>query len=191
MFFIYHTKGSISLWPKSGNLCGEGENVLASESQMHYTLTHTVPLASNLAIDLCALVLRPGCRSVGHTLQSLSSCLFIVFLLPESGRHQWESCLQQEQLNKKLQKLVRHLVCYLLKNLLRLVLTKWGYSFSRHWIAKKPKWAYSAEDKNSLPLPKHEKEVNSATGPVSNKHDGLRLEEAQGLTEMPSSPGLC
>lgn len=47
------------------------------------------------------------------------------------------------------------------------------------------------KDKNSLPLPKHEKEMNSATGPVCSKRDTLRLEEAQGLTEVPASPGLC
>lgn len=47
-------------------------------------------------IDRDALLLLPGLRPVGHILQSLSSCL-LVFLLSESGRHQWESCLQQEE----------------------------------------------------------------------------------------------
>jgi len=82
----------------------QGENVLASESQMHYTFIHTIPVSFlqaqvwNCDWSLCSAV--SAWAKVSGPYSAVLIQLPLCILLTESGRHQWESCLQSEKLNK-------------------------------------------------------------------------------------------
>lgn len=137
-FYIHHKKSIISLWSKSSNFYGAGRKCVGFKvTDALYTCTY---YSSTISPGV-----KPGdwftCSAPLTCVQvsgSYSAVLIQLplrcFLLPESGWHQWESCLQQEQLNKNF-KTGPVFGLLFLKNLLRLVITKWRCSFSRHWIA--------------------------------------------------------